>query len=271
MNIDILLAPIIDFPLECILVGGFIQGLIDAFLGRTDASQIRDMMLNNPMIEKMEGAADNYMDFGSEYYQKAKDYLGNTFSQQAIDQSFATTRQNDQNLASMGIEGDSGIANQNRTNIWKDFGTKAFSSTKSTLYDMWNAGQSIATQLYGKVSDIYSDANAAYGSAKSANAANTASGLQGIAGMAAGAMMLSDARLKKNITRVEKATLWGYPMYRFNYRDGVFPMENNFRYSGLMAQDVLKKDPQSVVESPQGVLMVDYDRLEQNYKGYTNG
>jgi hypothetical protein len=246
-----------------------VAGIFDTLFGRVDEDSIYNKFMDNPMMDKMVGAADNYMDWGSDYYKRAKDYMGNMFSQQAIDQSAAANRANAQNMAASGIDLGGGIAGQNMLNTYKDFGNKAFKSTKSSIFDMWAGGQSIASQLYGKVSDIYTEAAGAHGSATSANAANTASGLQGIIGAGIGMALLSDVRLKKDIKRVKNSTLYGFPMYEFKYKKGTFPAEfplhEEFQYSGLMAQDVQKILPQAVYKNKKGYLSIDMAHIKREF------
>ena len=246
----------------------FIAGnLFDMFFGNTSEQGIKNSMLDNPILTKMEQQADDYMDFGSNYYQKAKSYFSNAFSQQAIDQSWSANRANEQNLAASGISPGGGIANQNRMQTFKDFGNKAYEATKSSLIDMWGAGQQLGTSLMGKVSDIYQSANEAYASQKSQNASNKGSALQSVVGAAAG-WFLSDVRAKKDFKKIPKSRIFGYPLYEFKYKTGVLPpmFPQNFKYSGLMAQDVHQKQPEATYVHPEtGYLMVDMEQVRDSY------
>lgn len=64
----------------------------------------------------------------------------------------------------------------------------------------------------------------------------------------------SDVRLKTEIERVG-STVLGLPLYRFRYHTG------QERFEGVMAQDVLKVDPEAVVTGDDGFYRVDYARL----------
>lgn len=64
----------------------------------------------------------------------------------------------------------------------------------------------------------------------------------------------SDIRAKENISPVGKRN--GYNVYDFNY------IGEPQRYRGVMAQEVLKTDPDAVAVDPRdGLLMVDYSKL----------
>ncbi|TPJ97630.1 tail fiber domain-containing protein [Mesorhizobium sp. B2-5-9] len=78
--------------------------------------------------------------------------------------------------------------------------------------------------------------------------------LQG-AGAAGGfGALFSDRRLKKDIEKVGE-TESGHNLYTYRYKAGG-PMQ-----LGLMAQEVEKKDPGAVIDTPSGYKMVDYDRV----------
>ena len=72
-------------------------------------------------------------------------------------------------------------------------------------------------------------------------------------GQGAGAMR-SDIRLKENIIQVGKSKL-GYKIYEFNYKN------NNTRYRGAMAQDVITKLPEAIGVQ-DGYLTVNYDMID---------
>jgi hypothetical protein len=73
------------------------------------------------------------------------------------------------------------------------------------------------------------------------------------AGSAAIAGLFSDERLKDNIELVGKEK--GHNIYEFNYRDG------SGRFRGVMAQDVIKTNPDAVMTMPNGYMAVNYDKL----------
>tara|TARA_R110002049_G_scaffold42272_3_gene126202 strand:+ start:202 stop:987 length:786 start_codon:yes stop_codon:yes gene_type:complete len=64
----------------------------------------------------------------------------------------------------------------------------------------------------------------------------------------------SDLRLKADIVRVG-ATANGLPLYEFRY------LNDDTRYRGVMAQDVLRHTPEAVVTMDNGYMAVRYDLL----------
>ena len=64
----------------------------------------------------------------------------------------------------------------------------------------------------------------------------------------------SDVRLKADIVEVG-ATVFGLPLYQFRYLD------DEERFEGVMAQDVLKVRPDAVVSRSDGFYLVDYAKL----------
>jgi len=64
--------------------------------------------------------------------------------------------------------------------------------------------------------------------------------------------LFSDARVKENIAEVGKLAD-GQKVYAYNYKGDDTPQ------IGLMAQEVEKRNPEAVVETPEGIKMVHYD------------
>ncbi len=73
------------------------------------------------------------------------------------------------------------------------------------------------------------------------------------AGGAAIASLLSDIRLKKNIVYSHNEN--GHKIYEFEYIN-----QPSVRYSGVMAQEVMKMNPDAVIEE-SGYYKVNYDML----------
>ena len=65
---------------------------------------------------------------------------------------------------------------------------------------------------------------------------------------------LSDARLKTDVAATGRSAA-GFPLFQYRY------IGNSTLYEGVMAQDVLLRRPDAVVQGPMGVLMVDYSLL----------
>ena len=70
----------------------------------------------------------------------------------------------------------------------------------------------------------------------------------------AGSIPVSDRRLKRNIARIS-TTILGLPLYRFSYRGG------DTRFTGVMAQDVLRVMPEAVSRDRSGFYRVNYGML----------
>lgn len=232
----------------------------DTIMGNTDPNEVYGQMTSGPMLGKIQGMADDLTDFGSEYYNRGKDFFSNMFSKQGMDQAWSTTRAQNENLAATGQSTGSGGAIATMMQTFKDFGSNAFNQTKKSLMDMWQSGQSIAQGYNQQATQIYADAGAAAASQNSQNAANTGSFIQNIAGMAVGAFMC-DRRAKKNIKKIKDDKYLGYQVYQFEYTHPLF--EGN--YIGIMAQDVKKKDPEAIWTHPDGWMMVDYGVLQSKH------
>lgn len=114
--------------------------------------------------------------------------------------------------------------------------------------------QNIATTDYaGLINNNYQQRLAAYNQ-QMANRGAMMGGMFGIGGALAGnPAIFSDERLKDNIKEIGE-TNDGQPLYLFNYKGDDKPA------IGLMAQDVLKRDPGAVTRHKSGFLMVDYSR-----------
>ena len=102
----------------------------------------------------------------------------------------------------------------------------------------------------GAARDQYSGAMDAY-NAKQAQQQSMMQGIGGIASM--GMMMMSDARLKSNIVRVDEHPL-GIGIYEFDIQGQ--------RERGVLAQEVLEVAPHLVHQHRSGYLMVNYGGLQ---------
>lgn len=96
------------------------------------------------------------------------------------------------------------------------------------------SGGSMFGDILGSISPIYS----------------AATGTGNAAQMAA---MFSDERLKENIELVGHDM--GHNIYEFDYKDG------SGRFRGVMAQEVVLKEPDAVTTHPSGYMMVNYDKI----------
>ena len=97
-------------------------------------------------------------------------------------------------------------------------------------------------------------------SKRARNAAIAGDSLGAIGGVASLlGSLLSDVRLKKNITPLGKSPS-GINIYKFQYLDS-----DQF-YQGAMAQDLIKTHPESVATAPNGFFSVFYDLIDVDFK-----
>lgn len=80
------------------------------------------------------------------------------------------------------------------------------------------------------------------------------SGLMQAAGTVGSMMMMSDRRLKRDVTRIGTHAI-GVPLYAFRY------LWSDEQQIGVMADEVLTVRPRAVAQHPTGFLMVDYGAL----------
>ena len=73
---------------------------------------------------------------------------------------------------------------------------------------------------------------------------------------------LSDITLKENI-RQTGVSPSGIVIYEFDYKD---KSNGQFRYSGVMAQDLLETHPSAVIQEKDGTLKVDYSQIDVNFR-----
>tara|TARA_R110000868_G_scaffold125008_1_gene330283 strand:- start:3912 stop:4994 length:1083 start_codon:yes stop_codon:yes gene_type:complete len=72
----------------------------------------------------------------------------------------------------------------------------------------------------------------------------------------------SDITLKENI-RQTGVSPSGIVIYEFDYKD---KSHGQFRYSGVMAQDLLETHPSAVIQEKDGTLKVDYSQIDVNFR-----
>ena len=81
-------------------------------------------------------------------------------------------------------------------------------------------------------------------------------GLVGAGAKLGAAAIMSDRRLKENITVVGRDERTGLPLYDFEYKGG-----SGRRFRGVMADDVEKRFPDMIFEMPDGFKAVNYAGL----------
>jgi hypothetical protein len=94
--------------------------------------------------------------------------------------------------------------------------------------------------------------------------ANRTNALIGAAGSLGGAGIkaFSDITLKENI-RQTGVSPSGIVIYEFDYKD---KSHGQFRYSGVMAQDLLESHPSAVIQEKDGTLKVDYSQIDVDFR-----
>lgn len=98
------------------------------------------------------------------------------------------------------------------------------------------------------------------------------SALSGYAGSAAGSAaisaLFSDERLKERVIELGKEN--GHNIYEFSYTKDSGLADTNKRFIGVMAQEVLKIDPDAVVLMDNGFYAVDYNKIGVSFREVGN-
>ena len=87
-------------------------------------------------------------------------------------------------------------------------------------------------------------------------------GQLGSAGIGALGLALSDARLKENIEQVDISQS-GIPIYEFDYLNKNF---GQFRYRGVIAQDLKEIKPEAIITLDDGTMMVNYSLIDVYFR-----
>lgn len=95
---------------------------------------------------------------------------------------------------------------------------------------------------------------------RNANRTNALIGAVGSLGSAG--IKASDITLKENI-RQTGVSPSGIVIYEFDYKD---KSHGQFRYSGVMAQDLLESHPSAVIKNNDGTLKVDYSQIDVDFR-----
>ncbi|WP_250865655.1 tail fiber domain-containing protein [Caballeronia sp. INSB1] len=80
-------------------------------------------------------------------------------------------------------------------------------------------------------------------------------------GVILGGLVFSDKRLKDNIQFLDKSSD-GLDVYSFSYRG------SPYRWSGVLAQELLTTRPSAVHQDKTGFLMVNYDLIDVDFKQF---
>lgn len=96
---------------------------------------------------------------------------------------------------------------------------------------------------------------------RNANRTNALIGAAGSLGSSA-IKAFSDITLKENI-RQTGVSPSGIVIYEFDYKDKSL---GQYRYSGVMAQDLLESHPSAVIQEKDGTLKVDYSQIDVKFR-----
>jgi len=110
-------------------------------------------------------------------------------------------------------------------------------------------------------SDIYTGMGNSIAAQKQAQQANNSSmfgSLLGAGAQLGSAYMMSDERLKENITPIGKEN--GHNIYTYNY------IGDNVPFIGVMAQEVMETHPEAVKLMDNGFYAVDYDKIGVKFR-----
>lgn len=202
--------------------------------------------------------------------------FANQAQQQGFDQSYANAglanhaadQQTAVNLANAQMQQQQGQFNAGLNNAAHAQGMQdTFATYNQPLntYNQLQSGAQAQQPTFNAVptvgmapTDVSGIINNAYG-----NQVGAYNGFMGGLGSLAGAAMMapkgtfafSDKRLKENISKVGE-TPGGNNLYMYNYKGDVKPQ------IGVIAQELRKKQPEAVANTPSGYLAVDYSKVK---------
>ena len=215
--------------------------------------------------------------------------FANQAQQQGFDQALANAglanhaadAQTQINLANMAAQNQQGMFNanlnnsaltQNYNNLLNQAGVNnaAHAQGMQDVYAQYNQ----PLQTYNALQSGAQPQMPSFGNVPGANVAGTDiaginnqayqnqvgyhNGLMGDIGslVQAGSYLFSDKRLKENIDKVGK-TPGGNNVYEYNYKGD----PDKQRMRGVMAQELMKKQPDAVAKTPSGYMAVDYSKV----------
>ena len=196
--------------------------------------------------------ADQGIPMGSEQYNEAMNRLDDSVARQYTDLSQASIATSEQVRQSRFNE-ISSLLGRSQVGAGTSFGGYQPNYNGIDL-----AGFAQQQSLQSQQLSFMGQQNSANRSAARTNALIGAAGSLGSAGIGA----LSDKNLKENIEQVGISPS-GIVIYEFDYKD---KSHGQFRYSGVMAQDLLETHPSAVIQEKDGTLKVDYSQIDVNFR-----
>jgi hypothetical protein len=198
--------------------------------------------------------ADQGIPAGSEGYNEAMNRLDDSIARQYTDLSQASIQtaemqrqQRFNEIATLLGRSQVGTGSSFAQNQGNFSGLDLFGAEQNSLNFSRNAGlqQSLLSQSLNQ-----QNKNAIYG----------ALGSVGAAGI--GAAARSDRNLKENIKKIGISEK-GFDIYEFEYKDKSL---GEGTYQGVMAQDLLESKPEAVISDSGGVLSVNYDLIDVDFR-----
>ena len=228
------------------------QAIQDATFQRGKAQL--DPIIKQQKQDLAQQLADQGIPAGSEQYNQAMNRLDDSVARQYTDLSQASIALSEQVRQSRFNEISSLLG---RTQVGA--GT-SFGNYQPNYNGIDLAGFAQQRLLQSQQLSFMGQQNSANRSAARTNALIGAAGSLGSAGI--GAFALSDKNLKENIEQVGISPS-GIIIYEFDYKN---KSHGQFRYSGVMAQDLLKTHPSAVIQEKDGTLKVDYSQIDVNFR-----
>lgn len=226
------------------------QAIQDATFQRGKAQL--DPIIKQQKQDLAQQLADQGIPAGSEQYNQAMNRLDDSVARQYTDLSQASIALSEQVRQSRFNEISSLLG---RTQVGA--GT-SFGNYQPNYNGIDLAGFAQQRLLQSQQLSFMGQQNSANRDNATQNALIGAVGSLGGAGIAA----FSDKNLKENIEQVGISPS-GIIIYEFDYKD---KSHGQFRYSGVMAQDLLETHPSAVIQEKDGTLKVDYSQIDVNFR-----
>ena len=226
------------------------QAIQDATFQRGKAQL--DPIIKQQKRDLAQQLADQGIPMGSEQYNEAMNRLDDSVARQYTDLSQASIATSEQVRQSRFNE-ISSLLGRSQVGAGTSFGGYQPNYNGIDL-----AGFAQQQSLQSQQLSFMGQQNSANRSAARTNALIGAAGSLGSAGIGA----LSDKNLKENIEQVGISPS-GIVIYEFDYKD---KSHGQFRYSGVMAQDLLETHPSAVIQEKDGTLKVDYSQIDVNFR-----
>ena len=226
------------------------QAIQDATFQRGKAQL--DPIIKQQKRDLAQQLADQGIPIGSEQYNEAMNRLDDSVARQYTDLSQASIATSEQVRQSRFNE-ISSLLGRTQVGAGTSFGGYQPNYNGIDLAGFAQQQSLQSQQLSFMGSQAQKDRNA--------NRTNALIGAVGSLG-GAGIKAFSDITLKENIEQVGISPS-GIIIYEFDYKD---KSHGQFRYSGVMAQDLLETHPSAVIQEKDGTLKVDYSQIDVNFR-----